>query len=353
MGMNDKRMPLETVPWAAGGRRSIELHKGLTTLRLDCVLSGTLRVDNSGPTGDGVVRDEPLQRLMENVKVEAGRFPLVDVSGREVWQDHLRNVARVRSIDAPTDSDLDAQGNTDFTLRFSIHFARGYYVNPIETAIPDLRLGDKPFKLEVRWSDQTLDSGSGSADPGVGAIVESGSDTYVFASGGEPELEVHQAIVPTTGPQFKPLGVPVLESFSKEFTAALSRFKVAFDNDRRFGSLLIRTGHGSSEVAENVINSLSLEATGESFYDDQPYEVLRTEEVERYTALDGSPETGRVFLRVAGGGRLSNIVDPTDHNDLKLLFDVDAPGSTPGVLNVLQSQVIGWPGGVTRIPPNS
>lgn len=351
MALNEKRIPLETVPFAPGGKRSIELDKGLTTLRLDFDLSGTLRVDNAAPAGDGVVRDDPLTRLLKNMKVEAGRFPLVDAEGRDVYRDHLRNVARSRTFDTVVDADLDAQGNIEFTARFSYHFARGYLINPIETALPDLRLGDKPLKLTIEWSGQTLDAGTGSAAQGVGAIVESGSDDYVFAT--EPSLEVHQVIVPRTGASFKPFGIPVFEGFSKEWDADLSRLKIAFDNDRRFDGLLIRTGVGPTEVAEDALRELSLEATGEKFLQDQPYDILQTSEVEKFTALDGTPETGYLFLRMAGGGRLSNVVDPTDHQDLKMLLDIAAPSVSPGVVSIMQKQLVGWPGGVTRLPPNS
>lgn len=331
--LNERKIKLPTVQFAAA-QQYVDLLRSVPTSRLQFRLSGAIRVDDAAPAGDGTVIDDQIIRLLEFVTLSWDDVPIVDrIPGRDLYGIYRRQVAQLPTQTAIVDTDLDAQGNTSFELHFSLYFADPMLARAWDTHLPPLPVTSQ-LRLYVDW-EQREPTGAGTSEAGTGAIVLSGADDYQFST--DPTLEIWQVTHPRQGDV--PLFLPQITQFSSQtWTAAQAAQVERFSSQRSFYFQLLRTGYGGDEQLQTAINNLSLLATGATWYDDLTIEMLLAEEAQLFEAVN--EETGYLGLRYASGGRLTHRVDPTQHDDLRYEFDLDAPTSDPGIIRVTSRNVV-------------
>lgn len=320
--------------------QSVELIHSQPTDRIDFRLSGTIEV--TGTNADGVVRDDAVMRLIEQVRLMWDDVPLIDsIPGRDLYAFFKRCVAQEPTQTVPANADIQGDGSTfAFDVRFSHFFARPYLAVPWDTHLPALPVRNQ-LRLFTKWSKERLTSAD---DQGTGAIVASGTDVYTWAV--EPTLEIWQNTSPTS--QTPPWYVPVLEQFvTRTWAASTDQLVSRLESGRQFDMHLLRSTYGGADALEDSINHLSFMATGERFVDRLTLPYLKGREAELFPAVQD--DEGYLAIRYAAGGLLTNRVNPNSYTDLRYEFGVDAPTSGNGLITITSANLLGVKG-FTRAP---
>lgn len=338
MSLNLQKVPLETINRSTS-EQTIDLIPDTPTVRLDCVLAGSMTV--VGANADGAVFADASERLVTRIRVMKDSFPLVDTDLRGLYQDYIRNVLQAATRDDLTTAEVDGAGTYTFRLPFSIFFNSPYLARPFDTHLPALPVRNS-LRMLVQWGATAQ---SASSDPGTGEMLSAGTDAYTW--GVEPTIEVVQVIAPKAG--IKPYGVPVFESFDlPTWDGAISNLVGRFDNDRAFSRMILRQTYGATDLLEDGINYITLKAAGQRWLDRVAFATLRDDDQAVHPAI--GTETGYLALTFTNGGKLGGAVMPRQHTDLRLEIDADDPTSGSGLIRVYQRQVIGIEG-KTVLPP--
>lgn len=341
MAFDKRYVPLETIEFSAT-EQSIDLDVGVPTTALRCRL--VCSVTATGANNDATLNDDPLQRLISNIKIVWDKTKLVDnVALRDLYQFFLANTVQVPTQTEPAAADYNSgTATTAYELNFTIPFAWGFLRNPWDTHLPVLPV-KRQLKMFVTWN--TDNNGTGTNDDGTGAIITGGSDDYTWAV--EPYLEVTQIEHPLATSARKPYFLPILSSeVSETWAAANSRFLFEVPDNRDFVMHILRNTYNNAtaltnDVLEDAINTVSLFATGEDWLDEIPLDQLRAEEAEIFPAVND--ETGYLRLLYASGGSLFKRINPDAHKKLKYAFDVEAPTAGTGLITVTSAQLIAAP----------
>lgn len=330
MSLNRKPERLPDINFNAA-QQHVELVAGVATSKIRCRLSGTILT--AGANGDGVVLDDPLQRLITAIRIERDGDPIIrDIPLRDIYQIYLRQIE-----DEPTQSipvDASVQGDTTafpFELHFEIPFSSGWLGRPWDTHLPPLFVRNH-LRLYVTWSQAIATAGDGA---GTGAIVKSSSDAYTFSVA--PKLEITQITHPRPG--IKPLAVRHFSQFvSQTWAAATAKMVERIQSDRQFDFHLLRSTYGTQDELQNSILTVALRATGDDWIDDETIAMLHAEEASIFPVPN--EETGYLGLFFADGGRLTNAVFPRQHADLKYEFGLAAPTSGVGLITVTSAELV-------------
>lgn len=339
--LNTRVIPAESIEYSTA-EQSIDLEPEVATERVDFVLSG--QITAAGGNNDGAAFADAIQRLIPRLRIKLDNFTLVDSDLRGLYVNYQANVPSLPSNTVPLD-DPDSATTFDFRLPFSYHFVSPFTARPYDTHLPPLPVRNA-LKVIVNFATSTQSAGS---DPGTGAMLSAGTDTYTFSE--TPTLEIVQVTSPAQG--IKPQYVPVFESFDlREFSGAVSRHVGKFDNDRRFSRLILRATYGGTDLLQDAISNLTLRATGQTWYDEVPGDTLRDESDSVYPSLrdftfavtgpktQSAALTGYQVLTFLNGGLLGGAVNPREHTDLQLVLNLAAPTSGDGLIRVYQNQLV-------------
>lgn len=342
--LNNRLIPLESIEYSTAEQK-IVMEPQVATERVDFLLTGQITV--VGAVGDGAAFADAVQRLITRLRIKKDNFTLVDADLRGLYVNYLGNIGAVPTSTLPL-ADPDSAATFDFALPFSYHFNSPYTARPFDTHLPPLPVRNR-LEVIVNWATDAQSAGS---DPGTGAMLSAGTDTYTFSEG--PTLQIVQASSPREG--IEPQWVPVFESFDvREWSAATPRLAGRFDNDRRFSRLIVRQTYGATDLLEDSIVDLSLRATGQQWFDEVPAGILRDEAEAIYPAFrdwtfaggavdTAGPLTGYHILTFLNGGLLGGHVNPVEHTDLQLLLNVATPTAGDGLVRVYQNQLVGVEG---------
>jgi hypothetical protein len=302
-------------------RRDLDLENGEHTMEIRCRLTGTLTV--TGVVGDGVLHDDPLQRLIDSIKLKWDNFDIIaGVALRDLYQFDLLGS---QAEDTPILPVVNAAGTTPFELNFSLFFARPWNLSPYDTHLPPLP-SNKPLRLFIDW-----------ASAGADAMIASGTDGYTF--GTNPNLRVEQVFAPRSiEPSFF---LPVYEAQTvKPWSAATATLAHRLENNRMFDAFVLRATHGASEILENSINTVSFLGSGRTWWDDRPLATLQSEARRAFPAFAPRP-TGRFAARMSDFGQITGRFIPAQHSNPRFEFDVATPATPDGLITIVQSQVVG------------
>ena len=333
MSLNLQKVPLETINRSTS-EQTIDMIPDTPTMRLDCVLAGSLEVDATG-NNDGAVFADAAERLVKRIRILKDSFPLVDADLRGIYQDFIRNVLQAPTRDDLTSAEVDGVGTYTFRLPFTIFFSSPFLARPFDTHLPALPVRNS-LRMIVEWGATAQSAGSGA---GTGDMLSAGTDVYTWAV--EPTIEVVQVIAPKAG--IKPFAVPVFESFDlPTWDGAVANLTGRFDNDRAFARLILRQTYGATDLLEDGMNFLTFKAAGQRWIDRVAFATLRDDDQATHPAI--GTEVGYLAMNFTNGGKLGGAVQPRQHTDLQLVFDADDPTSGSGLIRVYQRQIIGIEG---------
>lgn len=339
--MNIERLVHPEVEYSQGRERTV-LEHGEPTARLDVRITGTVE-RTAGSTGDAAVYDDHLQRLVSHT-LRADSFDLMEseISLRDLYEYHRCNVAEIRSRTEVAASDINSGTAADFDISYSIHGWRNYLLNPKESFWPawDGKRGPSLTDGFILTHQFETDAVNSDSDPGTGAIFSAGSDTYEFTDG--PTLEVTQVSMP--GLRIPPAVIPAYEIIeSEQIQAAVGNFVMRFQNQFVWDLLIARYLADSDLVAEAAgsVNKIGLVSSSVDILDDDtPAWQVEQDAINRflgYNGESGTESSPSTFPIDPVGGRLRQRVNPRQFTDLRLVFDVDAPSTTPGRIRIFQA----------------
>ena len=338
MGLNKYMRTLRRMDLAANPRGSVDLIEGQYTSALHLYLQGEVTV--AGGTTSGTLVAEGVERLLDNIRLVYDGFHLVNpVEGRELRAISRRMVANIVAADRLADA--NAQVSTPISLYLMIPFARRYLADPFETVLPPLRVNNE-FTLYVDLAS-TASGGAGS-DPGTGALIRGGDRVVTFDS---LTLDVVQEYSRNGK---SPLYLPVISvQQTAQFDAANAALPLELRSANRFDGLLLHTVEGPNRDNADLINEISFMSGSTRFLDRVPIEILNADEQSSFPSVGGraageSDETGYDFLLMADNGKLGNVVDPRVISQPVIEFNVDTPGTTPGLIRAVFMDLITQPG---------
>ena len=315
--------PLPTFPYDLAIRKN-DLPQNVFIKDLLVRITGTLTV--SGGTTDGTLLSEPIARLIRSLRVRWDSFDLVAPMG-------ARDLAALgrRVITQPlsgTPITIPGVQTTNFELKFFIPFARDYNANPFDTVLPPLNV-QKELVVEIEWESATSNSVVGTT-PGSGAIV-SGGDRVVALTNTQATVLPRQA---RNGAP--PWYLPVLSVYeSRTFDAANARLPLDIRQQNAFDGVLFRFLQGATRAPAALLNTLSFETDNVKVFEQVPASDLRAIEEDYLGGVIASAEVGNYFVQFSDGGKLVNIVNPSELSLPKFEFDVSTPGATPAVVRAI------------------
>lgn len=330
MSLNRKPERLADINWHAA-QQHIELAAGIATSKIRCRLSGTILT--TGANADGVVFDDPLQRLITSIRIERDSDPIIrDIPLRDLYQIFLRQIEDEPTNLIPVDASVQGEATSfPFELHFEIPFSSGWLGRPWDTHLPPLFVRQH-LRLYVTWSQAIATAGD---DPGTGAIVKSSTDAYTFSV--PPKLEITQITHPRAGEA--PFAVRHFSQFvSQTWTAATAKMIERIQSDRQFDFHLFRQTYGANDELQNSILTLGLRATGDDWIDDETIAMLHAEEASIFPVPN--EELGYLGILYADGGRLTNAVMPRQHADLRYEFGLAAPTSGDGLITITSAELV-------------
>lgn len=314
----------------ANTTQQADLARGVFIESLELTLDGVVDIAAGGGNSGTVVADG-LVRLLRNVRVMWDNDAIVNnLSGRDLL---MLTKAASKAVVSGTELSSAGVGSYPFSISLTIPFARPWLVNPFETVLPPLPIRTQ-FKIFVDW-DQSVNAGAGSA-AGSGVLVSGGDRVITFSTA--PTL----TIVQNAAQRGKlPWYLPYYSSYdSDQFAAANTRFQFRLGQARRFDSVFISPRQGSLLADADLLNYLSLTATGMNYYDTIRATDLRNKQRQDFPASTATDLN--YFLRFASGGWLGNSVEPNGMVSPLFTFDVKAPSGT-GVIHMLFSELITYP----------
>lgn len=297
-------------------------------------ISGT--IDVSGGTTDGTLQTEPIARLIRRFTVRWDSFDLIQPMP-------MRDLAALgrRLVSQPiSGTGISSPGvqTTNFELIFYIPFARAYNADPFDTALPPLTVR-KEFVAEVEWDTTVSNSGS---SLGSGAII-AGGDRDVILSNVQLELLPRQAR--TAG---RPWYLPQISAYETvQYSAANPRLTLDIEQNEAFDGILFRELEGANRDPINRINNLSFETKNVKIFEEVTRDQLRGIEEDQFPGVLDANEAGNLFVRFSDGGKLGNVVNPSELTLPKFEFDVSAPATNPAVIRAITMELLSVPG-VTR-----
>lgn len=328
----------------------VELNPGFPTVSVNLRLTGTLDNTTGGPAGDQVVRAEAVERFLDaHLHVVNPNTDLVrKMSLRQLVRYHNLNVSAVSTLTQPDQSTLNGGNTTDFEVILKLWGMRRYLSHRTEVFWPawDGIMGPEAdhFYLDIFPNRGRVNSAS---DRGTDAFLSAGSDTIVFST--TPTLEVEQEIAPNLrGPlDGRPRFLPTYHSeATKTYQAATETHDHQPTHGERMDLVLIRQDEGADRNAvdiddANAFNNLSIGANRLDVIDERVPAFLENEARDDFHAFDGAGAgddfDGYIPVLLAAGGRPLASINPRDYVQFQYLWDVPAPGSTPGEFQVFSA----------------
>ena len=305
-----------------------DLAQGIFLEKLQIVINAVVNI--AGGAANGTIVTDGVARLIRRLTVRWDNETIVDISGRD-----LLTLTRASSKAAVTGTQLAsaAVGSENISLTLILPFARPWLINPFETVLPPLRVNNM-FAVLVDW-EQGISGGAGS-EAGSAAIITGGDRVVTFST--DPTITITQY-----GAQRgkAPWFLPYYSSFdTDQFSAANPRLQFRLQDARRFDSVFISPRQGALASDADLLNFLTLSAQGVNFMNGIRAEDLRSDQRQQFAA---SGTDLNFYLLLSEGGWLGNSVEPTQMVKPLFTFDVDAPGSAPGVVHLLFSELVTHP----------
>lgn len=340
MGVNKFYQPLGSFPYQQAPIR-VELIRNVNIHALHILVEA--QVDVAGGTGTGTALAEGVQRLARMLRVKHDGTDVVAINGRWAYQLYLRTALDVEA--ATNLANAAVQSDTQISAWLTIPFEHPWAANPMETVWP----GTTPIgqELALYIEPETAAASGANSTAGTGALISGGDQTGVtFDSCTFTVVQEYSTGV------YAPLYTPrYIVRNTEQITVARTDLPFSLNGVPRFDMVVMRNVYGSNALAQDGINKLTFWAGGGAvrYYDQVSFRLLQMLERKGFPAVrhDTAGRTGVLAQQFADKGRLGGIVNPAELSDPRFIFDVDAPTSSPGQIELLFCELHKLPG-VTR-----
>ncbi len=301
--------------------RQVNLH--------ELVIRISATVDGVGGDGAGTVVEDGPARLLANLALNHdGRLYVDNIGGRDLFLFGRRCHARVREL--TTLASAAIQAGTEISAEIVVTFSPKFAANPHELCIPAMPVQQQYkalFQLETARTNAT-------SSEGTAALVSGG--TTVFTISGF-QMEVVE--ITSTSP-VQPLFIPVYtKSGTDQFSVADDKLDFDLKTGRPIAAQLFAYRYGSLRTSQDGINSITLQASNVQKMNRISYEHLKGDELRDFPAVP-TDELGTVFINYLDNGRLGQALNPVAFgSNPRYTFDVDAPTSSPGRIEVLSLEL--------------
>lgn len=300
-------------------------------------ITGTLTV-SAGAT-DGVLMTEPISRLIRQIRV---RWDGLDLVAPMPLRD-LAALSRRLTVQPLTGTPVTIPGIqvTNFELRTIIPFARFYNADPFETALPALQTR-KEFHIEMQYETGLSNAVAGTTQ-GSAAFV-AGGDRVVALTNVNTQIIPRQARSAGT-----PWFIPLINSYETvQIAAANPRLPLKMESNNPFDAIMFRVLNGANQDPADILTDLTFETQSVKVFEDVTRQQLRTMEESEFGGVQQVNEVGTHFVRFADGGKLGNVVDPSELVLPEFRFNMAAPaGGGPAIVRAVVMELARVPG-ITR-----
>ena len=312
-----------------GQPQRVDLNPGVNIHALILRLTATVTV--AGGTTSGTLLTEGVQRLINAVRIRHdGDDRVSRISGRAL----ARITRRTRMYVRPAQqlADPDAQAATVLSADLVIPIAQPWLAQPALTAWPGSMRVRQELALYVEWN--TAVAGTGASDAGTGALISGGDRAVTWDE--EPQLQVVQqyslgALVPWYLTRISAGNV------TQGFAAATASLPFRLDGAKKITAILHRALSGTAFTPDAFVNTMSLEAAGGSneLWDRIDYDgILEGIDQGSFPAAGDDPLDGELFSVFTDNGLLSTYLDPTAYTNPRIVYDVAAPASGTGYVDL-------------------
>jgi hypothetical protein len=322
--MNDLYHSLPDFPYSTA-RRTEDMLRDVFTDSLIYRIEATVTVA-AGVAG--VVRGTgSVAQLLNRTDLNWDGTELFTINGAE-----LRKVTGANSARAIRETVLAsaAAGSYDISGDYMVPFARRDLVDPMQTILPPFPVRQQ-FRLGVEWNVERTNATS---TQGSAALITGGTSVVTLTN---VRVQVVQSYS-TRGqtPRF----IPILTGIdSEQFLAANARLRIPLRGTRKFNAVLLHSFNAGDTFNDaDLVNYVTFKSGNDTLMDNLDRDVLRSAVLYKYPGMPA--DAGWIYIPMAAGGRLENIVDPVALSTPAFELDVAAPASNPGTVRMLFFELV-------------
>lgn len=317
---------LPDYPHQASGKTE-DVLRDVYTRDLSVRMEATVTITAGGGVPGAVRGSGSVTQLLSKFYLNWDGTLLFDVNGPELRRITMFNAAQTISETRLTTAVV---GTYNISGDYLLPFARRDLMNPIETTLPPLPVRQQ-LRIGVEW-EQGRSNATSSA--GSASLVTGGTTIVTLSN---VRMQVVQNYSKFGAPPFY---IPVITSVdSEQFTAANPRLRMPIRSSRRFNAILLHTyNDGDPTNDSDLINTVTLRSGNDSYIDRQDLDVLRAWVRYQYPGINS--DAGWLYLPLADGGKLGNLLNPVLLSNPEFEFDVAAPAPNPGVVRMTLFELI-------------
>jgi hypothetical protein len=320
----------------------VDIPRGMNVHGIEGIVRANVTITAGGGV-DGALLTEGAQRMIQQLRVRHdGDDRVSGLDGRRLYKLTARD--RLTITPATQLAGAAVQAATPVGFDFALNLARPQLAQPVLTAWPAIMPIRTELAIYVDWNLAAA-GGTGSGQ-GTGALISGGDRVVTFST--PPTLEL--VLVYSLG-DIRPWYLARFRSdTSNQFSSANTQLPYLLAGNKRVLQILHRDLNGATGAAQDGINALTLSSGGGSnvMIGSVPFPILQRSDAGQFPAAEEAGQTGEYFQNFADNGLLGTVLDPRPLSQPRFLYDVDAPSSAPGWIDLTFVELDTLPG-VTQV----